>query len=65
MDLVVTGQGTDNFIPKFKSSNPTEIEDSKISDDGNLVNISNDLKVSNVVTATTFLGNLDSSYITG
>jgi hypothetical protein len=65
LDLVVTGQGTDDFIPKFKSSNPTEIEDSQISDDGNLVNISNDLKVSNEVTATTFLGNLDSSYLTG
>ena len=65
LDLVVTGQGTDNFIPKFKSSNPTEIEDSQISDDGSLVNISNDLKVSNEVTATTFLGNLDSSYLTG
>ena len=65
LDLVVTGQGTDNFIPKFKSSNPTEIEDSQISDNGNLVNISNDLKVSNEVTATTFLGNLDSSYLTG
>ena len=65
LDLVVTGNGTDNFIPKFKSSNPTEIEDSQISDNGTLVTIFNNLTVNSDVTANRFLGNLDSTYLTG
>ena len=64
LDLVVTGDGTTNFIPKFKSSSPTEIEDSQISDDGNLVTIDKNLTVSDELTFGTLIGDLNADNIT-
>ena len=64
LDLVVTGDGTTNFIPKFKSSNPTEIEDSQISDDGNLVTIDKSLTVGDDLTFGNLIGDLNADNIT-
>ena len=64
LDLVVTGDGTTNFIPKFKSSSPTEIEDSQISDDGTLVTIDKNLTVSDELTFGTLIGDLNADNIT-
>ena len=49
LDLVVTGFGSINNVPKFKSSSPTEIEDSQISDDGAKVSIVGELYVGSKV----------------
>lgn len=56
LDLVVTGTGSSDFIPKVTNSNPLQINDSQISDDGNTVSIINDLSVGNDIT---FSGNLN------
>ena len=64
LDLVVTGDGTTNYIPKFKSSNPTEIEDSQIFDDGNLVTIDKSLTVGDDLTFGNLIGDLNADNIT-
>ena len=56
LDLVVTGSGSINNVPKFSSSTPSILTDSQISDDGATVDISNNLLVGNDIT---FSGDLN------
>ena len=65
LDLVVTGSGTVNSIPKVTSSSPLVVGDSQISDDGTIVNITNDLTVGNNITFSGSLnGTIDANNIT-
>ena len=56
LDLVVTGSGSINNVPKFSSTTPSILTDSQISDDGTTVYISNNLSVGNNIT---FSGDLN------
>ena len=56
LDLVVTGEGTKDIIPKFETTNtPSKLIDSQISDDGVKVSIVGDLEVGGQLE---FIGNL-------
>ena len=64
LDLVVTGSGSINNVPKFSSSTPSILTDSQISDDGATVDISNNLLVGNDITFSGYLyGDLNADNI--
>ena len=57
LDLVVTGGGSENSIPKFETTgSPSKLIDSQISDDGSKVSIVNKLEVGGDLK---FIGTLD------
>ena len=64
LDLVVTGSGTLNSIPKIIDDSPVEIGDSQISDDGTTVTIATNLVVGGVINFTSLDGVIDADKIT-
>ena len=64
LDLVVTGSGTLDSIPKIIDDSPVKIGDSQISDDGSTVTITNDLDVGGEIKFNSLDGVINADKIT-